>query len=405
MQLSQSVRNARVSGTIKLADMARKRAEAGARVYDLGEGEPDFDTPAHVIEAAHAAAMAGHTRYTAVAGTLPLREAIADKFQSENGLNCTADEVIVGTGAKQLVFNALLATLNDEDEAIIPAPHWVSYPDMVRIAGGVPVVVPCLGSGYKITPDALAAAITPRTRWLILNSPCNPSGAVYSAKELIGLAEVLRQHPDVAVMCDDIYEKILFTDAPFATLAQVAPDLSDRVLTVNGVSKSHAMTGWRIGYAAGPADLIAAMTKLQGQSTTNASSVSQAAALAALTGPQDLIEAWGAAYRRRRDSVLEVINAIPGFTAETPDGAFYIFVGCASVLGSVAPNGDIIETDIALSEYLLESSGAALVPGTEFGASGHLRLCFAKSDSELLEACGEIAKAVSALSKDTSGSG
>ena len=398
VHLSQRVLEARTSGTIRLAEMARERTASGVRVHDLAEGEPDFDTPQHIIEAAHRAALSGQTRYTSVAGTQDLREAVAEKFRRDNGLKCTADAVIVGTGAKQLIFNALLASLNDGDEAIIPAPYWVSYPDMVMIAGGLPVVVDCSKTGLKIAPDALSAAITPRTRWLILNSPCNPSGAVYSADELAALAEVLREAPNVAIMCDDIYEKILFTGAPFATMAEVAPDLAARALTVNGVSKSHAMTGWRIGFATGPRDFIDAMAKLQGQSTTNASSVSQAAALAALTGPQDQVEDWGRAYLKRRDKVVAAIRAIPGLEARVPDGAFYVFINCGAVIGKAKPDGTAIETDIAMSEYLLETAGVALVPGTEFGSPRHLRLCFAKSGKEVLAACAKMGKALAALS-------
>jgi len=397
VQLSERIRRVRVSGTIRLADMVRKRAASGGKVYNLAEGEPDFDTPAFIIDAAHKAALAGHTRYTSVAGTPALREAIAAKLRNENGLVCDIDEVVVGTGAKQLMFNALLVGVNDGDEAIIPAPYWVSYCDMVTIAGGKPVIVDCFGTDLKITPGALAAAITARTRWLILNSPGNPGGAVYSASELSALAGVLRQYPKVAVICDDIYEKILFTGAPFATMARVAPDLEGRVLTVNGVSKSHAMTGGRIGYAAGPRKFIAAMTKLQGQSTTNASSISQAAALAALTGPQDTIHEWGRIYLRRRDSAIAAIAAIPGLNARPPDGAFYIFVDCTALLGRTAPDGTVIDTDIVLSEYLLAAAGVALVPGTEFGGPGHLRLCFAKSDDEVAEACAEMGKALASL--------
>ena len=401
MHLSQRVLKARDSGTIRLAEMVRERKASGVTVHDLAEGEPDFDTPRHITEAAHRAALSGQTRYTSVAGTQELRDAVAEKFRRDNGLKCTADTVIVGTGAKQLIFNALLAGMNEGDEAIIPAPYWVSYPDMVMIAGGLPVVVDCSKTGFKISPDALSAAITPRTRWLILNSPSNPSGAVYSANEFAALAVVLREAPNVAIMCDDIYEKILFTGAPFATMAEVSPDLAARTLTVNGVSKSHAMTGWRIGFAAGPKGFIDAMAKLQGQSTTNASSVSQAAALAALTGPQDQVEDWGRAYLRRRDKVIAAIRAIPGLEARAPDGAFYVFIGCGAVIGKAKPDGTVIETDIALSEYLLETAGVALVPGSEFGNPRHLRLCFAKSSKDVLLACAKMGKALAALSQST----
>ena len=397
MQIAARIRDARVSGTIRLANMARERAAAGLPVIDLAEGEPDFDTPSHVIEAAHHAALAGETRYTAVAGTTELREAVAEKYRRDNGLDSGPDQIVVGTGAKQLIFNALLATLETGDEAIIPAPHWVSYPDMVSIAGGTPMVVDCPEPTFRLTPKALQSAITPQTRWLILNSPCNPTGAVYSRDELVGLAEVLRRHPRVAIMSDDIYEHIRFDTAPFATMAQVAPDLAGRVLTVNGVSKSHAMTGWRIGFATGPADLIAAIVKLQGQSTTNACSISQAAALSALTGPQDHLESWGTAYARRRDLVLDWMGDIAGLEPSPPDGAFYVFVGCAGVLGRKDPTGAVIDTDILLSEYLLDTAGVALVPGTEFGSPGYLRLCFAKSDSDLTVACDAISKAVARL--------
>ena len=397
MHHSRHVERIRPSGTIRLADMARRRAASGAKVHDLAEGESGFDTPAHVVEAARQAALEGQTRYTPVAGTAALREAVAGKFRRENGLECGADGVIVGTGAKQLIYTALRAGLDEGDEAIVPAPYWTSYPEIVKLAGGVPRIVPCVGTGSKLTPEALAAAVSPRTRFLILNSPGNPGGAVYAACELRALAEVLRGHPHVSVLSDDIYEKILFRDEPFATLAQVAPDLAGRTLTVNGVSKSHAMTGWRVGYAAGPADFVAAMAKLQGQMTTCASSVSQAAALAALTGPQDMLEAWRAAYLRRRDAVLAAIAEIPGLEAHVPDGAFYVFAGCGALLGRRTRHGRLIDTDIALSEHLLETSGVALVPGTEFGAPGHLRLCFARSDDDVAEGCRELAGAIAAL--------
>ncbi|WP_282604341.1 pyridoxal phosphate-dependent aminotransferase [Pelagibius sp. Alg239-R121] len=397
MQIAQRMQAIRVSGTIRLANMARERAAAGLPIIDLAEGEPDFDTPSHVIEAAHRAALDGQTRYTAVAGIAELREAVAEKFRTENRFDCAARQTIVGTGAKQLIFNALLASLNPEDEAIIPAPYWVSYPDIVKIAGGVPVTVQCDSPAFKLSPQALHKALTPRTRWLILNSPCNPTGAVYSEVELAALSDVLRTRPEVGVMCDDIYEKILYGSAVFATLGQVAPDLADRILTINGVSKSHAMTGWRIGFATGPQDLIDAMIKLQGQSTTNASSVAQAAALAALTGPQEHVSDWCRAYSRRRSLVLSALESCPGLTASAPDGAFYVFANCAGALGKAAPSGSVIETDIELSEFLLETAGVAIVPGTEFGYPGHQRLCFAKSDENLTCALEAIREALCSL--------
>ena len=398
MQLSKKVQKARVSGTVKLAQLARDLKDAGRDIIELGEGEPDFDTPEFVTDAAFAAAKAGATRYTAVAGTTELRQAICNKFRAQNAISYTPDEVIVGTGAKQLIFNALMASLNPGDEVIVPAPYWVSYPDMVRISDGTPVVVPCSAEdGFKLSAKALRAAITGNTRWLILNSPGNPTGAVYSADDLRALADVLREHRDVALMCDDIYEAIVFDTAIFATMVEVAPDLKDRVLTVNGVSKSYAMTGWRIGYAGGPQDLIAAMTKLQGQSTTNPSSVGQAAALAALTGPQDYLSDWNSAYARRRDLVRDALSVVDGLAMNQPDGAFYHFIACGALTKKTTPGGKILSSDNDLSSYLLQDAGVALVPGSEFGAPGHLRLCFAKSDDALAEACARISKAVGQL--------
>ena len=398
MQISDRLNRARVSGTVRLSQAARDLRAAGHEVIDLGEGEPDFDTPAHIVDAAFRAAREGATRYTDVAGTSELRRAVARRFRELYGLNCQPEDIIVGTGAKQLIFNALLATLDPGEEVIIPAPHWVSYPDMVTIAEGRPVVAQCgPQTGYKLTADTLASLLTPKTRWLILNSPCNPTGAVYSAQELALLASILRDHPQVAVMSDDIYREIVF-DGAFATMARVAPDLADRVLTVDGVSKSYAMTGWRIGYAAGPANLIAAMTKLQGQSTTNASSVSQAAALAALEGPQDFLADWTAAYDRRRDLIMQQLEGVDGLVFTRPQGAFYHFIECSGLLGRTDPHGQRIVTDNDLSLYLLENAGVSLVPGSEFGLPGHLRLCFAKSDQQLMRACRTIREAVESLS-------
>jgi len=398
MQINDRLRRARVSGTIRLAQAARALQEAGRKVIDLGEGEPDFDTPSHIIDAAFDAARHGATRYTNVAGTTALRQVIAQRFTQKNAIDSVPESIIVGSGAKQLIFNALVATLEPGDEVVVPVPHWVSYPDMVVIAGGVPVLVDCpAAEGFRLTPERLAAAITPRTRWLILNSPSNPTGAVLSADELSALAEVLRGAPQVAVLSDDIYQDILFDNVGFASMAEVAPDLRDRTLTVDGVSKSYAMTGWRIGYATGPADLIAAMTKLQGQSTTNACSVSQAAALAALEGPQDCIADWRAAYARRRDLVATALGDVPGLVFHQPQGAFYHFIGCADLLGRRTPGGVMLNTDNDLSLHLLESAGVCLVPGYEFGAPGHLRLCFAKSEADLDRACAAVRTALAAL--------
>lgn len=398
MQISHRISKARVSGTVRLSQAARSLREAGREIIDLGEGEPDFDTPSHITEAAFAAARNGATRYTNVAGTTELRKAVARHFADRNGIEVAPEDVIVGTGAKQLIFNALLCTLDPGDEAIIPAPYWVSYPDMVAIADGRAVIAECgAAQEFKLLPGQFAALVTERTRWLILNSPGNPTGAVYSADELLALAEVLRRHPHVAVLCDDIYQDILYDSVCFATMAQVAPDLRDRILTVGGVSKSYAMTGWRIGFATGPHDLIGAMTKLQGQSTTNASSIGQAAALAALVGKQDFLDTWRTAYARRRKLVADQLAEVPGFTFTTPQGAFYHFVGCHALLGLTTPEGARIATDNDLSLYFLEKAGVSMVPGSEFGAPGHLRICFAKSDADLEKACNRIGAAVKDL--------
>lgn len=399
MQISDRISRARVSGTVKLAQQARDLEEAGADIIQLAEGEPEYDTPRHIIDAAFEAARRGDTRYTAVAGTTALRTAAANKFQRDNGLAYEPEQIIVGTGAKQLIFNALLATLDPADEVIIPAPYWVSYPDMVKIADGIPVIVECpADQAFKITANDLEGAITAKTCWLLLNSPCNPSGAVYSADELRALANVLREHPQVAIMCDDIYEKIIFDADRFATMADVAPDLFDRILTINGVSKSYAMTGWRIGYAGGPADLIEAMTKLQGQSTTNPSSLGQAAALAALNGPQEFLDEWLARYRVHRDLVFDRITQIAGLSPRQPAGAFYHFIACSDLLGRRTPDGTTLQADTDLTEYLLHAASVGLVPGSEFGAPGYLRLCFAKSEQELISACDRIEDAIGKLS-------
>ena len=398
MQISDRIGRANVSATIQLSEAARELQRAGREIIDLAEGEPDFDTPRHITGAAFEAATNGATRYTDVAGTPELRDAVARQFKRLSGLDCKPSNVIVGAGAKQLIFNALMSSANPGDEIIIPVPCWVSYADMVEISDGVPVLANCRAdTGFKLTPDQFEELITPKTRWLILNSPCNPTGVVYSRDELFALADVLRKFPGVAVICDDIYQEIIFDGAAFATLAAVAPDLSDRILTVHGVSKTYAMTGWRIGYAAGPPDLIAAMTKLQGQSTTNASSVSQAAALAALNGPQDFLVNWRAAYRRRRDLVAAQLAGIPGLELTVTRGAFYHFADCSGLLRMATREDRCIGTDEDLSLYLLESAGVATVPGTAFAAPGHLRLCFARSEDDLARACGRIRKAIELL--------
>ena len=394
MKISSRLASARESGTARIAAIAREMAASGKTVFNLSVGEPDFDTPGFIIEAAHRAVLDGQTRYTDVAGTSELREAVAAKFSEENSIDCAAADVIVGTGAKQLIFNALLASVDAGDEVIIPVPSWVSYPDMVTIAGGVSKLVQCgPHSGFKITAELLEAAITPETRWLILNSPGNPTGAVYTSEELAELADVLRPNPQVAIASDDIYEKILFEGREFATMAQVAPDLAGRTLTVNGVSKSMAMTGWRIGYATGPAGLVAAMKKLQGQSTTNASSVGQAAALAALRNREAadrFIEECVKAYEFRRNLVHSELSDIGGIESRLPEGAFYHFIGCSELIGARAPDGAHMMNDGAICEYLLKAGGVCAVPGTEFGGAGYFRLSFAASEEVLREACNQI---------------
>ena len=400
MKISDRIRRSRESGTARIARIAAAREAAGERVLKLNVGEPDFGTPGFVKEAAHRAALEGETRYTDVAGTPALREAVAGRFRSANSIGCSAGDIIVGTGAKQLIFNALLASVDPGDEVIVPTPSWVSYPDMVLIAGGTPKTVPCgADTGYRITAAMLEAEIGPATRWLIINSPSNPTGAVHSAAELQELAEVLRRHPEVGVISDDIYERIVF-GVEFATIAGIAPDLGGRTLTVNGVSKSMAMTGWRIGFAAGPPELIAAMTKLQGQSTTNASSIGQAAALAALRNVEEserFIEGCCAAYRRRRNLVHEALGGTSGLETAQPDGAFYHFVDCRNLIGKYLPDGRAISDDRDVCEFLLQHAGVALVPGAEFGGPGHFRLSFAVSDDVLAEACGRIKAAVEAI--------
>ena len=401
MRIAKRIADARESGTARIARITGELEAAGQQILKLNVGEPDFNTPEFIAEAARRAITAGKTRYTDVAGTLELREAVAQKFRSENAIDCRADNVIVGTGAKQLIFNALLSTVEPGDEVIIPTPSWVSYPDITVIAGGSPVMLPCPeATGFKLTANAAAAAITGRTRWIVLNSPCNPTGAVYSAEELCQLAELLRRHPRIAVLMDDIYEKITFGDVRFATMTEMAPDLAERVLTVNGVSKSHAMTGWRIGFAAGPAGLIAAMGKLQSQSTTNPSSIGQAAALAALTETrqsQNFITSCRASYRDRRDRLHAGLSAVAGLRPHLPDGAFYSFVGCDALFGRRMPNGKPLRDDAAFCEYLLRGHRVSVVPGTEFGAGGYFRMCFAVADAVLDEACVRLQAAVAAL--------
>ncbi|HIH2749828.1 pyridoxal phosphate-dependent aminotransferase [Burkholderia aenigmatica] len=382
---------ARPSATYKVMDRVAARRASGAAVISLSAGEPDFDTPEHVREAGIAAIRAGHTRYTQVAGLRALREAIAAKFQRENGLDVDWRDTLVCSGGKQVIFNALAATLNEGDEVVVPAPYWVSYPEIVQLCGAKSVVVPCgAESGFKLTADALQSAITPRTRWLILNSPSNPTGAVYSRAELQALAEVLLAHPQVLVLSDDIYEHLLFDGIEFFTLAQVEPRLRDRVLTMNGVSKAYAMTGWRIGFGTGPGWLIDAMEKLQGQQTSGASTISQHAALAALTGPQDFIQHSRIAFQRRRDLVVDQLNQAPGLHCAVPQGAFYAFASCEGLIGKTTRAGVHLDGDEAVVNALLDEAGVATVHGSAFGLGPYIRIAYALDDKSLARACTAI---------------
>ena len=389
--LSRTLARVKPSPTIAMTNLARELAAEGRDIISLSAGEPDFDTPAHIREAAKAAIDAGRTRYTAVDGIPELKRAIADKFARDNGLDYTPAEITVGTGGKQVLYNALMATLNPGDEVIVPAPYWVSYPDMVELAGGTPVIITAgLEAGYRITAAQLEAAITPRTKWLILNSPSNPTGAGYAEAHLRALTDVLMRHPHVWVLADDIYEHLVFDDFRFVTPAQVEPRLKARTLTVNGVSKAYAMTGWRIGYAGGPAELIKAMGTIQSQSTSNPCSVSQYAALAALTGPQDYIAESRAVFQRRRDLVVSGLNQCAGIDCPTPEGAFYVYPSIAGLIGRRTPTGAEITDDERFAMELLHATGVAVVFGAAFGLSPHFRISYAAADAQLTEAIARI---------------
>ncbi|ASY64739.1 Aspartate aminotransferase [Sinorhizobium sojae CCBAU 05684] len=388
-----------VSEILKIGARAGAMKREGKPVIILGAGEPDFDTPDHVKQAAWEAIQRGETKYTALDGTVELKAAIREKFERENGLAYALDEITVGTGAKQVLFNAMMATVDSGDEVIIPTPYWTSYSDIVEIAGGRPVLIPCnASSGFRLTAEKLEAAITPRTRWVLLNSPSNPSGAAYGADDYRPLLDVLLRHPHLWLLVDDMYEHIVYDDLRFVTPAQLEPRLKDRTLTVNGVSKAYAMTGWRIGYAGGPCDLIKAMAVVQSQSTSCPSSVSQAASVAALTGPQDFLKERTASFKRRRDLVVTGLNAIEGLDCRVPEGAFYTFSGCAGMLGKVTPIGKRIGTDADFCAYLLEDAHVAVVPGSAFGLSPYFRISYATSEAELTEALTRIAAACARLS-------
>jgi aspartate aminotransferase len=397
--LADSLARVKPSPTIAISTKAAELKAAGKDIIALSAGEPDFDTPDNIKEAAKAAIDAGKTKYTAPDGIPELKQAIAAKFKRENGLEYEPSQVSVGTGGKQVLFNALVATLNPGDEVIIPAPYWVSYPDMVLLGGGTPVPVEAtLENGFKLTPEQLEGAITPMTKWLIFNSPSNPSGAGYTRDELKGLTDVLMRHPHVWVMTDDMYEHISYPPFEFCTPAQVEPGLMDRTLTVNGVSKAYAMTGWRIGYAAGPLELIAAMRKVQSQSTSNPSSISQWAAVEALNGPQDYIGISREAFQRRRDLVVSMLNQANGINCPTPEGAFYVYPSIKGCIGKTTPGGTVIENDEVFCTELLEAEGVAAVFGSAFGLSPNFRVSYATSDEALEDACQRIQRFCGSLS-------
>ena len=396
--LSDTLARVKPSPTIAVTTKAAQLKAEGRDIIALGAGEPDFDTPQNIKDAAKRAIDAGKTKYTAVDGIPELKAAICTKFLRENGLTYTPAQVTVGTGGKQILYNALMATLNPGDEVIIPAPYWVSYPDMVLLAGGTPVpVVAGIETQFKLTPEQLEAAITPRTKWFIFNSPSNPTGAGYTREELKALTDVLMRHPQVWIMSDDMYEHLVFDDFKFCTPAEVEPGLYDRTLTCNGVSKSYAMTGWRIGYAAGPVALIKAMGTIQSQSTSNPSSVSQYAALEALTGPQDFLAENRVVFQRRRDLVVSMLNQAEGVTCPVPEGAFYVYPDISGCIGKATPGGTVITNDEVFATALLEETGVAVVFGAAFGLSPNFRVSYATSDAQLMEACTRIQTFCAAL--------
>ncbi len=386
------------SPSMAISIEARRMSAAGISVIDLSLGEPDFNTPEHILAAAAAAMRRGETRYTAADGTPELKDAIIEKFRRENGLAFARNEISAANGAKQIIFNALMATLEPGDEVLVPAPYWVSYTDMVLLLGGIPKVLACdVAENFKLTPEKLEAALTAKTRWVMFNAPNNPSGAAYSRTELVGLGRVLERRPHVLVMSDEIYEHISYASEPFYSFLSACPDLRERMLLVNGVSKTYAMTGWRIGYAAGPAGLISAMGKIQSQSTSNPCSIAQAAAAAALTGPQDFVATAVDEYRARKDFVVAGLNAIPGLRARAPEGAFYAYPECSAFIGRTTPAGKVISNDADLVSYLLTEAHVAAVPGAAYGLEPYFRVSFATSRENLRIALERIGKALSAL--------
>ena len=396
--LADSLTRIKPSPTIAMSALAMELKAAGRDIIGLAAGEPDFDTPDNIKNAAKRAINEGKTKYTAPDGMPELKQAISAKFKRENRLDYAPSQISVASGGKQILFNALMATLNPGDEVIIPAPYWVSYPDMVMIAGGTPVIVAAsLENHYKLTPEQLAGAITPKTKWLIFNSPSNPSGAAYSHDELKALTDVLMRHDHVWVLTDDMYEHLCYGDFKFVTPAQIEPALYDRTLTMNGVSKAYAMTGWRIGYAAGPKELIKAMDMIQGQQTSGACSIAQWAAVEALNGPQDFIEERRKIFEERRDLVVSMLNQASGLSCPTPEGAFYVYPSCKGCIGKTAPSGKVIETDEDFVTELLETEGVAVVHGSAFGLGPNFRISYATSTEDLTEACERIQRFCASL--------
>jgi aspartate aminotransferase len=396
--LADRLARVKASPTMAITALATELKAAGRDIISLSVGEPDFETPENIKEAGIAAIRRGDTKYTVFDGRMELKEAIAAKFKRENGLDYEPTQVSVSSGGKQVLYNAMVATLNPGDEVIIPAPYWVSYPEMVLLADGTPVPVACPQNyGFKMRPEDLDAAITPKTKWLILNSPSNPTGAAYTEADLRAVADVLLKHPHVWVMTDDMYEHLTYDGFEYKTIAQVEPRLYDRTLTVNGVSKAYCMTGWRIGYAGGPKQLIKAMGAIQSNSTANPCSISQAAAIEALNGPQDFIAPNAAVFKQRRDLVVAALNKIPGLHCPRPEGAFYVYPSCAGLLGKKTPQGEVIKTDEDFVKYLLAAEGVAVVHGDAFGLAPHFRISYATGTETLKEACKRIERACLAL--------
>ena len=387
------------SPTIAMSIKARELKAEGKDIIELAAGEPDFPTPSHIIEAAEEAMSRGETKYTDPDGTPALKQAVCDKFKRDNNLEYVTSQVTIGTGGKQVLYNALMATLNEGDEVIIPAPYWVSYPDMVLLAEGTPKIVECpLDKNFILQPEDLERAITPKTKWIILNSPSNPTGSGYTWDDMKKITDVLIRHPNIWVMTDDMYEHLVYDDFKFCTPAEVEPELYSRTLTVNGMSKAFCMTGWRIGYAAGPENLITAIRKIQSQSTSNPSSISQAASVAALNGPMDFLAKNNEVFKQRRDLVCSMLNQASGITCPTPDGAFYVYPSCAGLIGKTTPDGKVLKSDEDVVTYFLETEGIAAVHGAAFGLSPHFRISYATSTEALEDACQRIQRACTALS-------